>query len=119
MKRAKSRAGRKTSRVSVGRAPRKAVDLAVVREEIRNQVGNAAAEMVANGIEEANKGHYGAMKFLFELAGLYPAEEGAEAGAQEDGLAKAVFSRLGITDAAPEVTNDCVVPAAAGNDAVE
>jgi hypothetical protein len=119
MKRAKSRGGRKTSSVSTGRASRKPVDLSAIREDIKNLVGNAAAGMVASGIEEANKGHYAAMKFLFELVGLFPAAEAVEQNPEEDGLAKALFHRLGVADPAPEVTNDCAAALAAGSDAVK
>jgi hypothetical protein len=119
MKRAKSRVGKNTSRVCSRRTSVKPVDLAAIREEIRNLVGNAAAEMVEHGIEEANKGHYSAMKFLFELVGLYPAGEGVEQNPEEDGLAKALFSRLGVMGPGSEVTNDCGGTAAAGGDAVE
>lgn len=119
MKRAKGR-GRKASGSSSGRAPRKPADMAAVREEIKTLVGNAAAEMVTNGIEEANKGHYAAMKFLFELVGLYPAPEGAEQGEEKVGIAKALFGRLGVaphSDA--EVTNVCPNTPAAATNAVE
>jgi hypothetical protein len=97
------------------------VDLGRIREEIKNQVGNAAESMVASGIEEANKGHYAAMRFLFELVGLYPAAEGAEEGIAEDGLAKTLFSRLGVLTDPPDpmVTKECQATAAGGNDAVE
>jgi hypothetical protein len=97
-KRAKSKSGRRRSAASVSRTSRKAVDLALIRERIQNQVGNAASGMVASGIEEANKGHYAAMKFLFELVGLYPTVEGAEEGEAEDGLARTLFRRLGVAE---------------------
>ena len=107
-KRGKGKSTRQSSYATGARSSKKAVDLAVIRQEIRNQVGNAASGMVASGIEEANKGHYAAMKFLFELIGLYPVVEGAEEEASEDGLAKTLFRRLGIAEeaAATEVTND-------------
>ena len=97
------------------------MDLAEIRQQIKNQVGNAASGMVASGIEEANKGHYAAMKFLFELIGLYPVAEGAEEGASEDGLAKTLFRRLGISDetSAGEVTKDSSPAPSAQADAVE
>ncbi len=121
MKRMKSKTGRRASSSSPGRMSRKPVDLAVIREEIKIQVGNAAAGMVASGIEEANKGHYAAMKFLFELVGLYPAAEGGEESAGNDGLAKTLFGRLGVLEAAsgPEVTNECQSTASTGRDAVK
>ena len=99
---------------------RKPVELGTIREQIKNQVGNAAEEMVAAGIEEANKGHYAAMKFLFELVGLYPATAAVEEEDGQDGLATALFKRLGVAEfATPEVTKECEAAAVAGNDAVE
>jgi len=97
------------------------VDLAVIREQIKNQVGNAAAKMVASGIDEANKGHYAAMKFLFELVGLYPAAEGGEEDAAGDGLAKTLFRRLGVAEeiATAEVTKETPVVSTPEGDAVE
>jgi hypothetical protein len=120
MKRAKSRT-RQTLGNASGRVSRKPVDLSAVREEIKNLVGNAATEMVQNGIEEANKGHYAAMKFLFELVGLYPAVEAAEQGEEEGSLANTLLSRLGVAvpEPATEVTKDSPVHPMAGSDAVE
>ena len=116
MKRATSGAKRASSSSS-GRMSRKAVDLSAVREEIRNLVGNAAPEMVENGIAEANKGHYAAMKFLFELVGLFSTGERADQGEDDGGLAKTMFARLGVAEA--EVTNVCPAKSGIGSDAVE
>jgi hypothetical protein len=119
MKRAKGR-GRKTSGSSSGRLTKKPVDMAAVREEIKNLVGNAAAGMVASGIEEANKGHYAAMKFLFELVGLYPAPEGAEQGEEKGGIARVLLGRLGVARSSDaEVTNVSPNAPAAATNAVE
>lgn len=121
MKRAKGRTGKRSSPRSAGRSLRKPVDLAAVRDQIRNQVGNAAPGMVDSGIEEANKGHYAAMKFLFELVGLYPMAEGEEQGEGGDGLAKTLLGRLGVleTTPAPEVTSGSPRAAASPGDTVE
>ena len=103
---------------SLAKMSEKPADLPEVREQIRNLVGNAAVAMVKNGIAEANKGHYAAMKFLFELIGLFPGEEGEEEGAGEGGLVKALFERLGV-DAGPEVTNVFRAKSGSESDAVE
>ena len=120
-KRGKGKSTRQSSNAAGARASKKAVDLAVIREEIKNQVGTAASGMVASGIEEANKGHYAAMKFLFELIGLYPVAEGVEEGTSEDGLAKTLFRRLGIAEeiTGAEVTNDSNPAASPEADAVK
>ena len=116
MKRGTSKVSRlkASSARSLSREP---VELSAVREEIKNLVGNAAAEMVRNGIAEANEGHYAAMKFLFELVGLYPANDGGAEGDDGDGLAKALWSRLGVGEA--EVTNVSPAKSGSGSDAVE
>jgi hypothetical protein len=93
-------------------APEKAlkqVDLGHVRERITNLVGNDAVEMVRTAIEEVNNGHYLAMKYLFEIIGLYPATA-ADEGIQEDSLAKTLLRRLRIpeeTNPGTEVTKEC------------
>jgi len=117
----KRKTGGRASAASVARSSRKAVDLTVIRERIKNQVGNAASKMVASGIEEANKGHYAAMKFLFELVGLYPVPDGVQEGESEDGLARTLFHRLGIADEAlsAEVTNDTPAKPSPRDNAVE
>jgi hypothetical protein len=50
---------------------RKAVDLAEIRQQITNLVGNDAVCMVETTIEAVSKGHYLGMKYLFEMIGLY------------------------------------------------
>jgi len=100
----------------------KRVDLSVVQEQITNLVGNRAVEMVETTIEEVGKGHYLAMKCLFELIGLSPATTPEEAP-EEDSLAKILLRRLKLPEEAnpgAEVTKVCGVdPAAPESDAVE
>jgi len=100
----------------------KRVDLGVVREQITNLVGNRAVEMVETTMEEVGKGHYLAMKCLFELIGLCPAT--APAGAlEEDSLAQTLLRRLQLPEElhpGTEVTKDCVVdPVEQESDAVK
>jgi hypothetical protein len=73
----------------------KTLDMAEVRKELVQLVSNHAFEMVLRTIEEAEKGHYGAMKFLFEMTGLYPSS-GVDEKQEESGLAKILLERLGI-----------------------
>jgi len=81
----------------------KPVDLEVVREKITNLVGNEAVGLVQSAIDEADKGHYAAMKYLFEMIGLYP-EGGEEAAAPDyDVLARTLLRRLELPEeTAPE-----------------
>ena len=76
---------------------RKPVDLDAVREHITALVGNSAVAMVETAIEAVGEGHYQAMKYLFEMIGLYP-EVKLEDNPQEDSLAKLLLHHLGIAE---------------------
>ncbi len=100
----------------------KEVDLGVVRRQITNMVGNGALKMVQTTIGEVNKGHYLAMKYLFEMVGLCPATTPEEAQ-QDDSLARTLLRRLGLpedSNLGTEVTSECVTnPVEQQSDAVE
>jgi len=88
----------------------KQVDLGMVRERITNLVGNRAVEMVETTMDEVAKGHYLAMKYLFEMIGLDPAATPEESLA-DDSLAKTLLRRLRLpeeTEPATEVAGACV-----------
>lgn len=124
MNKAKASKARKRPR-KAPRVPKKAlkrVDLGVIGEQITNLVGNRAIEMVEVTMDEVDKGHYLAMKYLFEMIGLCPAT--APAGAiQEDSLAKTLLRRLRFPEESglsTEVTKECVVePIEQESDAVK
>ena len=59
------------------------MDLAEIRRQIADLVGNGAVGMVETTIEEVGKGHYLGMKYLFEMIGLYPAISTDDAPIQE------------------------------------
>jgi hypothetical protein len=106
-------------------APKKAlkkVDLVVIGEQITNLVGNRAIEMVETTMDEVDKGHYLAMKYLFEMIGLCPATA-PEGAIQEDSLAKTLLRRLRFpeeNDPGTEVTKECVAePVEQEGDAVK
>jgi hypothetical protein len=117
----KARKGSKKAS-SVPRKALKQVDLGAIREQITNLVGNGAVEMVETTIEEVGKGHYLAMKYLFEMVGLCPATTPEEA-LQEDSLARTLLRRLRLpeeTNPDAEVTKDCVThPVEPESDAVK
>ena len=99
-------------------APKKAlkqVDLEAIREQITNLVGNGAVEMVETTMEEVGKGRYLAMKYLFEMIGLFPATAPTET-LQEDSLAKTLMRRLRLPE---ETTPGTEVIAEGVTDAVE
>ncbi len=99
MKRAKAETRRKKAkRISPARkGARQAVDLAVIRQQITNLVGNQAIGMVETTIGEADKGHYAAMKYLFEMIGLYPTTAQEERPGEES-LARTLLRRLGLPE---------------------
>ena len=98
MKKTKSKRGRKrATRLSVGNKSRQATDLAAVRQQITELVRNQAVPMVEITISEVDKGHYAAMKYLFEMIGLYPAAPQEEAQG-EDSLARTLLRRLGLPE---------------------
>jgi hypothetical protein len=112
MKTAKTSKGRKSLKKAstVQKKALKQVDLAVVGGQITNLVGNSAVEMVQITMDEVKKGHYLAMKYLFEMIGLCPATT-PEGPLPEDSLAKTLLRRLRLpdeTDAGTEVTNESV-----------
>ena len=71
------------------------VEIAQVREKIKRVVGNQAVQMVETAIAGVGKGNYLAMKYLFEMVGIYPATIPAEPDSQ-DSLAKILLRNLGI-----------------------
>jgi len=124
MKRGKTSKARKSSKKarSVPKKTLKQVDLRAVQEQITNLVGNRAVEMVETTMDEVDKGHYLAMKYLFEMIGLCPATTPEEAH-QEDSLARTLLRRLRLpeeTDPGAEVTKECLTdPVEAESDAVK
>lgn len=77
---------------------------AEVRRRIREDVIRQAGEMVAAAIEKAKGGHYQIMKYLFELAGLYP--QAADENAGDDfSLARVLCDRLGLPPAPVSATD--------------
>ncbi len=97
------------------------MDLAEIRRQIADLVGNGAVGMVEATMEEAGKGHYLGMKFLFEMIGLYPATSTDEAPV-EDSLAATLLRRLGLSEEPmleSKVTKDSTAAAAAPEDVLE
>lgn len=129
MKRAKPGAGRASrKKASPGRnESRKPVDLSEIRREITDLVGGRALEMVETTIGEAESGHHAAMKYLFEMIGLYPATAQTETP-ETDSLAKTLLRHLGLPEGTgletspseTKVTKDCEEESGVdGDDAVK
>jgi hypothetical protein len=66
-----------------------------LRQQIGRLVADDALEMVGATIEQVKSGQYQALKYLFEMVGLYPASNQEETP-QQDSLAKILLNRLGI-----------------------
>jgi len=119
--RLRTRTAGSKGRLAGGPVPPKPVDLAGIRRQITDLVGNGAVGMVEATMEEVGKGHYLGMKYLFEMIGLYPATSGDDAP-REDSLAATLLRRLGLPEAPlqePRVTEDSGTTAAASEDALE
>ena len=123
MKAAKERTGKQGAKRSSAatKSSRDRVDLAEIRQQITNLVGNGAVGMVEITMEEVGKGHYLGMKYLFELVGLYPATAADEAPIQ-DSMAATLLRRLGLPESPMQeqkVTKDIEMPNAVSDDSLE
>lgn len=123
MKAAKEETGKQGAKNKSGvtKSSRDRVDLAEIRQQITNLVGNGAVGMVETTMEEVGKGHYLGMKYLFELVGLYPATAADEAPIQ-DSMAATLLRRLGLPESPMQeqkVTKDIEMPNAVSDDSLE
>src|SRR5437867_7781874 len=123
MKKRRTRRGRKRAkRLPAGKKSRQVKDLAAIRQQITDLVRDQAVPMVEITISEVDKGHYAAMKYLFEMIGLYPAATQEETEG-EDSLARTLLRRLGLPEEPmleAEITKDCELqPVADEEDAVK
>jgi hypothetical protein len=101
-----------TKRAAKGKKPRKSKDVTDLRRQIESLVTRKAVNMVETAIGEADKGHFAAMKYLFEMIGLYPGPSEAEPQG-EDSLAKTLLRRLGMPEEATPQAAEVNVPEAA------
>jgi hypothetical protein len=96
MKKAPAKSQMSRSGKSPSEAPG-ARDLVSLRQQINSLVCAKAVPMVETTIEQVQSGHYQALKYLFEMIGLYPAT-GAEETSEEDSLARILLHHLGISE---------------------
>jgi len=123
MKKTKARRTKKrVKRLPAGKKSRQTTDLAAIRQQITDLVRDQAVPMVEITISEVDKGHYSAMKYLFEMIGLYPAAAQEETQG-EDSLARTLLRRLGLPEEPMlegHVPKDCGLQTVAdGEDAVK
>ena len=73
-------------------------ELSALRRQITDLVARNAVTMVQNAIDAVNEeGQHQAIKYLFEMVGLYPAAGGDDSQA-EDTLVKTLLRHLGLPD---------------------
>ena len=92
-----TRKSRRKSHAKVRSGPRELLGLEALRQQITSLVCAEAVPMVETTIEQVQNGHYQALKYLFEMIGLYPAVGGQETP-DEDFLAKTLLRHLGISE---------------------
>jgi hypothetical protein len=79
-------------------APAVGADLSALRRQITNLVAQNAVVMVQHAIDAVNdEGQYQAIKYLFEIVGLYPAA-GDDESPVEDSLVKTLLHHLGLPE---------------------
>ena len=77
-----------------------AVDLPLLRREVAELIAKNAVPMVRQAIESVTEeGQYQAIKYLFEMIGLYPAATQDESPLLES-LARTLLERLGLPEIA-------------------
>jgi hypothetical protein len=70
------------------------IDLAFVRQQVTNLVANRALEVVHETLDQIGRGNYQAMKYLFEMVGLFPVTASDETSA-ENSLTTMLLNRFG------------------------
>jgi hypothetical protein len=95
---------------------KKPVDLARVRENINNLVGDSAEDIATQVITVAKTGQLASAKYLFEVVGLYPATEQTAAKPQENSLAHTLLQRMGLP-LEPVVRDEDLAPVVSITDA--
>jgi len=97
----KQKAKGKTAAKNTGKKKnaKKTLDPAEVRKNIAQMVDWEAAVMVQAVIDEGKKGQLATVKYLLEMAEIYPASgDGSQATAEEDSLAKTLLHRLNLPE---------------------
>jgi hypothetical protein len=70
-----------------------------VRDDISKLVKSHAEKMAEAVIEEGEKGQLAPVKYLFEMAHIFPPPaDGSESTSEEDSLAKTLLDRLNVPD---------------------
>ena len=98
-KKAKSKASKKTAKKKSSSKKKKELNPVEVRKEIAGMVELEATDMAQAVIDEGLKGQLATVKYLFEVAKIYPpATDGSESSSEEDSLAKTLLHRLNLPE---------------------
>jgi hypothetical protein len=92
-------AAKNTGKKKNAKKGKKRLDPAEVRKDIAQMVDWEAAVMVQAVIDEGKKGQLATVKYLLEMAEIYPAStDGSQASAEEDSLARTLLHRLNLPE---------------------
>jgi hypothetical protein len=100
--------------------PTAKADPSALRRQITDLVAQNAVSMVQNAIDAVNEeGQYQAIKYLFEMVGLYPAAAGDDSQV-EDSLLKTLLHHLGLAEKAlPETASATASGTSTASDLLE
>jgi hypothetical protein len=98
VKKAKAKSKGTTKKQAKQRAPRqkKGKDIVQVRENINELVKDSAEDIATEVIKVAKTGQLASAKYLFEAAGIYPANEQTATSPIERSLAHTLLTRMGL-----------------------
>lgn len=94
-KKAKKRTAKKATK-RVAKAKRKDLNPAEVRKDIAAKVEAQADDLADAVIEEGKKGQLATVKYLFEMAHIFPEVLAADAEEGEESLAETLLKKLGV-----------------------
>ena len=94
-KRTTKAVGQKSAKKARKPEVKKDINLAEVRKQVSDIVQSEAAEMTQAVVQEGKKGQVAPVRYLFEMANIFPVQANAEqATDEEDCLAKILLSRM-------------------------
>jgi hypothetical protein len=96
-KKAAKKATAKQTTTNRSKKTEKQVDLVAVRKSISNIVGAQAKTITKKVVQQAKDGQLATMKYLFEMAGVYPpSTDDSGMKLEDDSLAKILLDRMNI-----------------------
>jgi hypothetical protein len=98
-KKATSKTAKKAAKGKSAKKGKPELNLKEVRKELARMVGSEATTMTQAVIDEGKKGQLATVKYLFEMAEIYPeSTDGSQATTNEDSLAATLLRRLDLPD---------------------